>query len=96
MTRRENTGKRSTPARWTRGEKGERKRELTLGEPESDLLEGVLNGVGSVADVSAHVDGVVASDGSRLGSEGVGSWKPGRQSIIESLHHTTPQERRIS
>jgi hypothetical protein len=43
-----------------------------LGEPESDLLEGVLDGVGSVADVSAHVDGVVASDGSRLGGKRVG------------------------
>jgi len=31
------------------------KRETYLREPESDLLESVLNGVRSVADVSSHV-----------------------------------------
>lgn len=44
----------------------------SLGEPEGDLLERVLDRVGSVADVSAHVERVVTSDRSRGGREGVG------------------------
>jgi hypothetical protein len=46
---------------------------LTLLEPESDLLLGVLNAVGAVADVAADIDGEVTTDGARGGSKGVGS-----------------------
>lgn len=45
----------------------------TLREPKGNLLESVLNGVGTVADVSTHVDREVASDRSGDGGEGVGS-----------------------
>lgn len=45
---------------------------LALLEPQSDLLLGVLNAVGAVADVAADVDGVVATDGARGRGEGVG------------------------
>lgn len=45
---------------------------LTLLEPESDLLLGVLDAVGAVADVATDVDGVVAADGTWGGGEGVG------------------------
>lgn len=42
-------------------------------EPESNLLLGVLDGVASVADVSADGDGKVTSDGAWSGSEWVSS-----------------------
>lgn len=45
---------------------------LTLLEPESDLLLGVLDAVGAVADVASDVDGVVAADGAGGGGERVG------------------------
>lgn len=45
---------------------------LTLLEPESNLLLGVLDRVGAVADVAADVDGEVATDGARGGGQGVG------------------------
>lgn len=48
----------------------------TLREPEGDLLESVLDRVGTVADVSTHVDRVVTSDRSGDGGEGVGSLSP--------------------
>lgn len=50
---------------------------LTLLEPESNLLLGVLDGVGTVADVAADIDGVVATDSARGGSKGVGSAEDG-------------------
>jgi hypothetical protein len=37
--------------------------DLTLLEPESDLLLGILDAVGAVADIAADVDGVVTADG---------------------------------
>jgi hypothetical protein len=46
--------------------------DLTLLEPESDLLLGVLDAVGAVADVAADIDGVVTTDGTWGGGEGVG------------------------
>jgi len=45
---------------------------LTLLEPESDLLLGVLDAVGAVADVASNIDGVVTTDGSWGRSERVG------------------------
>jgi hypothetical protein len=51
--------------------------DLTLLEPESDLLLGVLDAVGAVADVAADIDGVVATDSARGGSKGVGSAEDG-------------------
>jgi hypothetical protein len=48
---------------------------LTLLEPESDLLLGVLDAVGAVADVAPDVNGEVTTDGARGGGEGVGSTK---------------------
>lgn len=44
----------------------------TLGEPELDLLLSVLDSVGSVADVSADLQGVGASDRTGVRLEGVG------------------------
>jgi hypothetical protein len=46
--------------------------DVTLLEPESDLLLGVLDGVGAVADVAADIDGEVTTDGARGGGSGVG------------------------
>lgn len=43
-----------------------------FGEPEADLVLGRFDGVRSVADVTANIDGEVSSDGAREGSEGVG------------------------
>jgi hypothetical protein len=50
---------------------------LTLLEPESNLLLGVLDGVGTVADVAADVDGEVATDGAGGRGKGVGSTEDG-------------------
>lgn len=50
---------------------------LTLPEPESNLLLGVLDGVGTVADVAADIDGVVATDGARGRGKGVGGTEDG-------------------
>jgi hypothetical protein len=36
---------------------------LTLLEPESNFLLGVLDAVGTVADVASDIDGVVTTDG---------------------------------
>lgn len=51
--------------------------ELILLEPEVNLLLGVLDRVGAVADVAADVDGEVATDGARGGGKGVGGTKEG-------------------
>ena len=52
---------------------------LTLLEPESDFLLGVLDTVGTVADVTSDIDGEVAADGTWGRCKGVGgteeSWK---------------------
>lgn len=52
---------------------------LELGgtEPESNLLLGVLDGVGTVADVAADIDGVVTTDGTGGGGQGVGGTQDG-------------------
>lgn len=41
-------------------------------EPQSDLLLSALDAVGTVADVSADIDGIVTTDGTWLRSERVG------------------------
>lgn len=46
--------------------------DLALLEPQSNLLLGVLDAVGAVADVAADVDGEVATDGAGGRGEGVG------------------------
>ena len=46
-------------------------------EPESNLLLGALNAVGAVADVAANSQAVVATDGARSGSKGVGGTEDG-------------------
>lgn len=46
--------------------------DIAILEPEGNLLLGVLDGVGAVADVAADVDGVVATDGAGGGGKGVG------------------------
>ncbi len=46
--------------------------DLAVFEPESDLLLGVLDAVGAVADVAADIDGIVTTDGTWLGGERVG------------------------
>lgn len=50
---------------------------LAILEPESDLLLGVLDGVGTVADVAADIDGVVTTDGARSRGKGVGGTENG-------------------
>lgn len=50
---------------------------ITLLEPESNLLLGVLDGVGAVADVAADIDGEVTTDGAGGGGKGVGSTEDG-------------------
>ena len=51
--------------------------DITLLEPEGDLLLGVLDRVGAVADVAADVDGEVAADGTGGRSQGVGGAEDG-------------------
>jgi hypothetical protein len=51
--------------------------ELVLLEPESDLLLGVLDGVGTVADVATDVNGEVATDGAGGRGRGVGGTEEG-------------------
>ena len=53
-------------------------------EPEGNLLLGVLNAVGAVADVAADIQGEVATDGAGGRGQGVGgteeSWSGQRMS----------------
>jgi hypothetical protein len=49
--------------------------DLTLLEPESNLLLGVLDGVGTVADVAAHLESEVTTDG----TWGTGQWVGGTE-----------------
>lgn len=51
--------------------------DLALLEPESNLLLGVLDGVGTVADVSADIDGEVTTDGARGRGKRVGGTEDG-------------------
>ena len=51
--------------------------DLTLLEPESDLLLAVLDAVGAVADVAANVEGEVTTDGAGGRGEGVGGTEDG-------------------
>lgn len=51
--------------------------DITLLEPESNLLLGVLDGVGTVADVAADIDGEVTSDGTGGRGKGVGGTEDG-------------------
>lgn len=51
--------------------------DLAILEPESDLLLGVLDAVGAVANVAADIDGEVTTDGARGGGKGVGGAKEG-------------------
>lgn len=44
----------------------------TVGEPEGDLLLGVLDGVGTVAEVAADINAEVTADGAGEGGQGVG------------------------
>lgn len=50
---------------------------LLLLEPESNLSVGRLNGVRSVSNVSADINGVVTSDGTRGALQGVGGAEDG-------------------
>ena len=50
-------------------------------EPESNLLLGVLNAVGAVADVAADIEGEVAADGARGGGKGIGGTEDGTASL---------------
>ena len=45
---------------------------IALLEPERNLLLGVLDAVGAVADVAADIDGKVTTDGAGGGGKGVG------------------------
>lgn len=55
-----------------------------VGEPVGNLLLGVLDGVGAVADVAADIQGEVATDGAGGRGQGVGgteeSWSGQRMS----------------
>lgn len=51
--------------------------DLVLLEPEGDLLLGVLDGVGAVADVASDVKSEVTTDGARGRGEGVGGTEKG-------------------
>lgn len=51
--------------------------DLAVLEPESDLLLGVLDAVGAVADVAADINGEVTTDGAGEGGKGVGSTEEG-------------------
>jgi hypothetical protein len=57
--------------------------DLALLEPESDLLLGILDAVGAVADIAADIDSVVTADGTWLGSEGVGCTEEDCHILVE-------------
>jgi hypothetical protein len=50
---------------------------LTFLEPEGNLLLGALDTVGTVADISTNIDGIVTSDGAWGGSKRIGGTKDG-------------------
>lgn len=54
-------------------------------EPEGNLLLGVLNAVGAVADIAADIDGVVTTDGAGGGSQGVGGTEDGAAGLDSVL-----------
>ena len=56
--------------------------DIILLEPEADLLLGVLDRVGSMADVSTDIDGVISADGARGRCEGVGGTENSWTNII--------------
>lgn len=58
--------------------------ELALLEPESNLLLGVLDGVGTVADVAADIDGEVTTDGAGGGGKGVGGTEEDLNGLVNS------------
>ena len=51
--------------------------ELGGREPEANLLLCALDAVGAVADVAADVEGVVTTDGTGSGGQGVGGTQDG-------------------
>jgi len=51
--------------------------DLTLLEPESNFLLGVLDGVGTVADITSDIDGEVTADSTRLGGKRIGGTEEG-------------------
>jgi len=55
--------------------------DLALLEPEGNLLLGVLDAVGAVADVAANVDGVVTADGTWCGGKRVGGTEEGTSGL---------------
>lgn len=57
--------------------------QLLLSEPQSDLLLGRLDGVGSVDDVASDLDAEVATDGTRQRVGGVG----GTEHLAAGLDH---------
>ena len=50
---------------------------ITLGEPEGNLLLGVLDAVRTVADIPANINGIVAAYRAGSGGKGVGGTKDG-------------------
>jgi hypothetical protein len=54
---------------------------LALAEPESNLLLGILDAVGTVADVAANIDGKVTTDGARGRGKRVGGTKEDTASL---------------
>lgn len=69
----------------------------TLGEPESNLGIGALDGIRSVANVAAHFDAEVSSDRSAGGFAGHGGAKhlaPLKHSIRALPHHGNNRARR--
>ena len=50
-------------------------------EPEGDLLLGVLDAVGAMADIAADIDSVVTTDGAGSRGQGVGSTQDGAASL---------------
>lgn len=51
--------------------------DITILEPQSNLLLGVLDRVGTVADVATDVNGVVTTDGAGGRGQGVGGTQDG-------------------
>ena len=51
--------------------------DLLFAEPQSNLLLGTLNTIGSVADIATNIDGVITSDGTWSGGKRVGGTEDG-------------------